>query len=490
MSEAMMKIPTQALVRAAALLAFALAIAAIGLLSGCAVGPDYHKPATPVAPSFDNTIAGNAEPEQQFWHAFHDPELDQLVSDALVANHDIRIAVANLREARAVRVEVGSQGLPTVGVQADAGREILPQTETLGATTTREQRTTNVFDVGLDASWELDFFGRYRRAAEAADATVTAAEASVQDAQISVIAEVARNYFQLRGEQRQLAVAQDAVTNQEANLNLVEARLSAGRGTELDRARARSQVENTRSIVPTLEAAIARSSYRLAVLTGRSPTELAALVREAKPLPALAPVNGIGTPEALLRRRPDIRIAERQLAASSADIGVSTADLFPHVSITGLLGLNAGTIGALGQAQAFVYNLGASATWTLFDFGQRRARVTQAEARNDAALARYQKAVLIALEETEAALVTFNRTERQADSLFDAARDSEQAAKIARIRFENGATDFLTVLDAERQVLADQNGLAQAQTAAGTSLIAIYKALGAGWPTATTVAAR
>ena len=458
------------------------ALTAVALATGCAVGPDYKKPATPVAASFDNTIAGNAEPAAAFWRGFDDPILDQLVADALAANHDIRIAIANLREARAVRREVGADGLPTVGVQADGGREVFSQTLAPGET--RRQRTTTVFDVELDASWEIDFFGRFKRTREAADATVGAAEASVQDVQVSVIGEVARNYFELRGEQRQLAVANDAVVNQEANLNFVQARLSAGRGTELDTARARSQVENTRSIVPTLEAAIARSSYRLAVLTGRAPTELAALVDEPKPLPALAPVDGIGTPEALLRRRPDIRIAERQLAASNAEIGVATADLFPRVSITGLLGLNAGTIGALGQAQAFIYNLGASATWTLVDWGQRRARINQADARNEAALAKYQKTVLIALEETEAALVTYSRTQRQVENLFDAARDSEQAAKIARVRFENGATDFLTVLDAERQVLADQNGLAQAQTAAGTSLIAIYKALGAGWPTA------
>jgi len=473
------KFPGEALPRAFGLLLFAFAIGVVWLLSGCTVGPDYHKPASPVAPAFDNMIAGNAEPEPKFWRAFNDPVLDRLIGDALAANYDIRIAIANLREARAVRKEVGDEGLPTVGLEADGGREIFPQTAAPGLS--RPQRTTDVYDVGLDASWELDFFGRYRRAAQSADATVAASEATVEDAQVSVIAEVARNYFLLRGEQRQLAVAHDAVSNQEANLNLVEARLSAGRGTELDTARARSQVESTRSNVPALEAAIARSSYRLAVLTGRSPTELDALLRDPKPLPGLAPVSGIGTPEALLRRRPDVRAAERALAASTADIGVATADLFPQVTITGLLGLNAGTIGTLGQAQAFIYNFGAQATWSLFDFGQRRARVTQSEARADAAVARYQKTVLTALEETEGALITFNRTQRQVDSLFDAARDSEQAAKIARVRFENGATDFLTVLDAERQVLQDQDGLAQAQTAAGTSLIAIYKALGAGW---------
>lgn len=464
----------------------ATAVAALCLLSACTVGPDYRKPETPLTAEFANAIAANAEPQREFWQAFNDPMLDRLVTDALAANHDIRIAIANLREARAFRREVGGEGLPSAGAYADAEREIFAQTLEPG---TRAQRTTDIFDAGLDASWELDFFGRYRRAAESADASVSAAEASVQDVQVSVIAEVARNYFELRGEQRLLAVAQDAVVNQQANLDYVEARLSGGRGTELDTARALSQVASTRATVPVLEAQIARSGYRLAVLTGRSPTDLSALLSEPKPLPALAPVAGIGTPEALLRRRPDIRIAERQLAASNAQIGVYTADLFPQVTINGLLGLNAGTIGALGQASAFVYNIGASATWTPFDFGQRRARVTQAESRADAALARYQKTVLTALEETEAALVTFNRTQRQTDSLFDAARNSEQAAKIARVRFENGATDFLTVLDAERQTLIDQDALARAQTAAGTSLIAIYKALGAGWPVATTVTA-
>jgi multidrug efflux system outer membrane protein len=293
----------------------------------------------------------------------------------------------------------------------------------------------------------------------------------------------------LRGQQLRLQIAHESLQNQQANLDLVQARLDAGRGTELDTTRAQSQVENTRAVVPVLEAGIELSRYRLAVLTGRAPTELAALSEEPQPLPGLKPVNGIGSPSTLLRRRPDIRVAERQLAAATADIGASKADLFPSVSITGLLGLNALHPGGLNSGQAYYYNLGGSIAWTLLDFGRIRSRIRQNEARTDAALAQYEKTVLTALEETEGALISFNRNQRRAESLFKAAHASEQAAKLARTRFEAGVTDFLTVLEAERQLLADREGLAQAQTDAGTSLVAVYKALGGSWyESATTTA--
>jgi multidrug efflux system outer membrane protein len=286
-----------------------------------------------------------------------------------------------------------------------------------------------------------------------------------------------------------LQIAQQSLQNQQASLDLVQARLDAGRGTELDTTRAQSLVENTRAQVPALQAGIEVSRYRLAVLTGRAPTELASLSEQPQPLPGIKPVDGIGTPEELLRRRPDIRVAERQLAAATADIGASKADLFPSVSITGLLGLNALTPGGLNGGQAYYYNLGASIAWTALDFGRIRSRIRQNEARADAALAVYEKTVLTALEETEGALISFDRNQRRAESLFKAARASEQAAKLARARFEAGVTDFLNVLDAERQLLADRDGLAQAQTDAGTSLVAVYKALGGSWnaPGATTL---
>ncbi|HEX4584323.1 MAG TPA: efflux transporter outer membrane subunit [Burkholderiaceae bacterium] len=450
-----------------------------GLVSGCALGPDYRTPPTQMAGDFENATGDRQEPPREFWRRFDDPVLNGLVDDALKANHDIRIAVANLRAARAVQLGVDAQAWPQVGSNASATRQIEPQSFAPGFS--RNQRTLNNYDVSMDANWELNLFGRFTRASESAAASVSAAQAGVAAAQVSVTAEVARNYFELRGQQLRLQIAQQSLQNQQANLDLVQARLDAGRGTELDTTRAQSQLESTRAQVPVLQAGIELSRYRLAVLTGRPPTELASLSGEIHPLPGLKPVDGIGTPADLLRRRPDIRVAERQLAAATADIGASKADLFPSVSITGLLGLNALTPGGLNSGQAYYYNLGASMAWTVLDFGRIRARIRQNEARADAALAQYEKTVLTALEETEGALISFDRNQRRAESLFKAARASEQADELARARFEAGVTDFLNVLDAERQLLADRDGLAQAQTDAGTSLVAVYRALGGGW---------
>jgi outer membrane protein, multidrug efflux system len=450
------------------------------VVAGCALGPDYRTPPSQLAADFENA-AGNhvQEPPREFWQRFDDPVLNGLVDDAIKANHDIRIAVANLREARAVQLGVDALAYPQVDAKASGAREITPQATAPGFS--RDQRTGNVFDTSLDANWELNLFGRFSRQSESAAASVSAAQAGVAAAQVSVTAEVARNYFVLRGQQLRLQIAQQSLQNQQANLDLVQARLDAGRGTELDTTRAQAQVESTRAVVPALEASIEVARYRLAVLTGRPPTELASLASEVHALPGIKPVDGIGTPAALLKRRPDIRIAERQLAAATADIGASKADLFPSVSISGLLGLNALTPGGLNSGQAYYYNLGAAIAWNVLDFGRIRSRIRRNEARTDAALATYEKTVLTALEETEGALISFDRNQRRAESLFKAAHASEQAAKLARARFEAGVTDFLTVLDAERQLLADRDGLAQAQTDAGTSLIAVYKALGGGW---------
>jgi outer membrane protein, multidrug efflux system len=450
-------------------------------LAGCALGPDYRTPPDKAGAAFENATAGSQEPPREFWQRFDDPILNGLVDDALKANHDIRIAVANLREARAIQRGVDAEAYPSIGSKFSGQRQIIPQSQAPGD---RSARTNNTFDASLDASWEANLFGRFTRGSESAAATVSAAQAGAAAAQVSVTAEVARNYFQMRGLQMRLQLAQQSLQNQQSNLDLVQARLTAGRGTELDTARAQAQVEGTRAVIPQLETGIELARYRLAVLTGRLPEDLASLSSQARALPGIAPVDGVGTPASLLRRRPDIRVAERELAAATANIGVARADLFPSVSITGLLGLNAASLGALGTGQAFYYNLGASIAWTVFDFGRIRARIDQREARADAALALYEKTVLTALEETEGALVSFNRNQRRAESLFKAARASERAAELARLRFEAGVTDFLVVLDAERQLLTDRDGLAQAQTDAGTSLVGVYKALGGGWTSA------
>jgi len=320
-----------------------------------------------------------------------------------------------------------------------------------------------------------------RRGVEARSAELEGAEASLRDAQVSVTAEVARTYFELRGAQTQLAVARRNVDNQRETAGLTQARLNAGRGTELDTSRARSQLSTTLATIGPLEAQVARSIHRLAVLTGREPNALNDLLTPARELPELPQITAVGDPAGLLRRRPDIRVAERSLAASTARVGVAIGDLFPKVTFTGNFTYAGTEPGSLGQASSRGYVIAPAISWAAFDLGRVRAQIAGSRARADVALAGYEQTVLRALEETEDSLVTHARTRDSLKDAQDAARESLTAARIARTRFEGGLADFLEVLDAERTQLAAEDRLAQVRIDAATSLIAVYKALGGGW---------
>jgi multidrug efflux system outer membrane protein len=447
-------------------------------LAGCAVGPNYKRPETPVAQTFGAAEPAVYTPEQaqvQFWKQFGDATLDQLVDDSLNANHDLRIAVGRLAEARAARhLSLYDLG-PTVTAFGGHTTQRLSQVQ-FGF-----PFTTSYYDAGFDASWELDLFGRIRRSVESSSAQLQSAEANLNDVQVSVIAEVARTYFELRGEQNQLAVAQKNVENQQATFNLTDARLKAGRGTEFDTSRASAQLSTTLATIDPLQASVQRSIHRLGVLTGRDPNALQSVLSPLKDLPELPKTLAVGDPGSMLRRRPDIRVAERQLASSNAEIGVAVGDYFPKVTFTGTFGYDAKTPSGLGTSMSKVYTIGPSISWAAFDLGRVHARVAGAKARTNTAVAQYEQTVLKALEETENALVTHARTRDQLIHAADAAQESAAAAKLARVRYEGGIVDFLEVLDAERTQLQAEDQLAQTRTATATSLIAVYKALGGAW---------
>lgn len=463
--------------RTTALAAVAAVVATT--LAACAVGPNYKRPETPVAQQFAGAEPGTYQTAQdtpvQFWKQFDDETLDQLVGDALNANHDLRIALGHLVEARAARRESTFDLAPTVTASAGHTTQLVP-----GVQSGLPFRAS-YYDAGFDATWELDLFGRVRRGVEARSAELQGAEASLHDAQISVIAEVARTYFELRGQQTQLAVAQANVVNQTDTLKLTQARGEAGRGTELDTSRAQSQLSTTLSTIAPLQASIARSIHRLGVLTGREPNALTDLLAPTKDLPALPKITTISDPATLLRRRPDIRVAERQLAASTAEVGVAIGDYFPKVTFNGNFTYAAASPGNLGTAPSRSYLIGPGISWAAFDLGRVHAQVAQAHARNDVALATYEKTVLNALEETENALVTHARDRDSLTHTEAAAEASARAARLARTRYEGGYVDFLEVLDAERTQLAAEDRLAQSRTETATSLIAVYKAMGGGW---------
>jgi multidrug efflux system outer membrane protein len=470
----------------------ALSSAAIGVLlalGACAVGPTYTAPPSTLDPAFVNAGATATRSDApgadiaSFWRGFNDPALSQLVERALAANGDIRVAQARLQEARATLQGADAERMPNIGAVADATRALAPEVQFPG--TSRSQRTGTVYDAGFTANWELDFFGRNRRASESAAAQVEASQAGVHAAQTAIAAEVARNYLELRGLQQRYEVARQSLGNQGDAVRLTEARLDAGRGTRLDVARARGLLDSTEATLPALQAAIDRTAYRLATLTAQPLRGVAADLAKPQPLPSL-PVTDlaalpIGMPSQLLQRRPDIVAAERQLAAATAAIGVATADLFPRVSLTGLIGLASGRLADLGRGNAQQYSLGAGLTWPLLDFGRVRSRIGASEARAQQSLAVYEQTVLTALEETEGALTQFTRTAQQTERLASAARHAEDAMRLARVRFDAGAVDFLVVIDAERQALSSRDALVQSQVNQATSLVSVYRALGGGW---------
>jgi multidrug efflux system outer membrane protein len=451
------------------------------VLAACAVGPDYRKPSVATPDEFiaiDSLNVSSADIENEFWTWFDDSLLTELIEDSLRSNHDVRIALAKLGEARALRKESRFDLAPRVTGNAGATDSRASARQSPFDNADRDQ---DYYDAGFDASWELDFFGRVRRGSQAQSAVAQAAEAELYDTHVTVTAEVARNYFELRGAQQRLEVANRNAVNQEESLRITRARLDGGRGTQLDVSRAQALLSATRAMIPDLEMQVTITMLRLGVLTGRSPEALMPRLAASKPLPALPQAQRIGTPELLLRRRPDIQIAERQLAAATARIGIAVADLFPRISFLGHWGFDAASTVDLGNSATETFAFGPSIRWAAFDIGRVRQQIAQREAAATGALARYEQSVLRALEETDASLTGYAQALIKQGHLRQSAQSSAEAATLARARFESGVTDFLTVLDAERTMLEAEDRLAASETQSATALLSMYKALGGGF---------
>lgn len=455
---------------------------AAGFLTACTVGPDYQLPVTATPETFSQSATAqfsNKTVEVNWWKLFNDLQLSQLVDKTISHNYNLQAAQANLREARALYLHSVVSLAPSVTSRA----AYTDQMRSSGSMNNRTfaPRELKLYSTGFDAAWELDLFGRSRRNVEAGNDELQMQEASLNDVTVSLIAEVARNYFELRGLQNQLAVLKKNVQNQQQTLEITEVQVKNGRGTELDSARAAAQLDTTRAAVPSLEAAITQTIHRLSVLTGQLPNALQGKLSQPAALPKPPESVAIGNPADLLRRRPDVRMVERRLAASTARIGVATADLFPKVSFGGSISLEASSLSGFGAAGALAYSMGPRISWAAFDLGKVYARIKAADAHAEADLANYEQTVLNVLEETENALVSYNKVRVKQDLLASAVKSSLKAHDLAKLRFNAGVTDFLTVLDSELRLLQQQNQLAQTQTATATALVAVYKALGGGW---------
>ncbi len=468
---------------------------ATAVLAACAGGPDFVRPELPPDEAFHHAaVAADAGTEAgaaaanatrdaahgPFWEGFGDAQLSALVEDALASNHDLRVALARYDRANALLRGAKFDRYPTLTAQAEAGDSRASADQMPGVA--RGDRDGESYSAGVTAAWELDLFGRIRRGVEAGRAEALAGYADLQAAQVAIAGEVARTYLELRGAQERLRVARGNADNQRETLELVQARFDAGRDSEFDTTRARAQLEATSSRIPALEAQVAFAMHRLAVLTGRSPEALVASLDTTAPLPTLPSMIDPGTPGALLRRRPDVAAAEARLHAATARIGVATADLFPRFTLGGLIGSQAIDAGALFERDSETRLLALGIDWSFLDVGRVRARIAAADADAAGELARYQQAVLLALEDTENALVRLDRARIEDAHLEHAARDSARAAELARTRFEAGATGLLEVLDAERTRLQAEDAFVEARTRSATGAVALYRALAGGWP--------
>lgn len=466
--------------------------AAMLLLTACAVGPDHRTPPPPAdlparfaGASAVPSGAVSAPFDLEFWRGFQDARLTALVEQALEANHDLAGALARYDGATALLREAGFDQLPTVTAAAQAGRTRRSAYEAAG-----DPRTVQSVGGAMQASWALDLVGRVRRNIEAQVAESAASAADLAALQIAIVGEVASTYVELRGLQERLHVVGESQAAQQHTLALVTARLSAGRGTGFDVARARAQLESTAARVPALAAQIGLRQHRLAVLCGQPPQTLIAVLSEAAAPLAMPPEVDPGTPAALLRRRPDVRAAEERLHAATARIGVATADLFPRLSLGGLVGSFAprGSELFAGTSESNSVLLGID--WSFLDVGRVRARIAASRADAGAALAAYQQTVLRALEHTENALAQYGHLGAEVAHLALAAHEGDIALQLARTRMEAGSIDLLEVLDTQRTQLLAQDALVDSRMRRLQAAVALHQAMaGGGWQRAAGTAA-
>jgi len=415
-----------------------------------------------------------------FWQAVGDTTLVRLLREALAANGDLHAAAARVEEVRAARTDAALALAPTVTATAGYTRQRLPLAAVPGATVRGPD--SDYWDAGVEASWEIDVFGRLRRGLRGQNALLGSSEADQRNAQVLVAAELARGYVELRGLQELLAVARQNGTNQERALQLTQQRLEAGRGNELDTERARAQLSLTRATALDLEAQVTAAQYRIAVLAGREPESVVAELETARPMPALPGIPMPASLDSLARRRPDVVAAERRSAAAKAFHGAAKADYLPRLSLVGGMGLGSSDLDRFGGQGTSRYAVGPVISWPLLNLGRVKAGADAARAQKEAAEAAHRQTVLRASEEIRTATVRYRTAHDRLRLLEDAAAASRRASELALLRFRNGAADFLQVLDADRTRLEAEAQLARARTETGTLLVALYRAFGAEWP--------
>lgn len=467
----------------------ALASWAAALLGGCTVGPDYKAPtaAMPATYAEHTPAAAVSAPTpatpDAWWRNFGDPVLDRLDEEALQSAPDLAAAEARVREARALRGVAGAAEFPEVDAGAGYARTHGSANVPVGVPPggLGPGIDGNLYQVGFDASWEIDIFGGTRRSIESANASYQASVDERGDVVLTLLAEVSRNYIELRGAQRRLAVAEDNLAIQQDALSLTQSQFNAGLASRLDVLRAQAEVSDTQSVIPDLETDKRAAIYRIGALVGRPPEDLLAELDAPQPIPSPVSDVPIGLPSDLLKRRPDIRAAERRLAAANARIGVATADLYPHFSLTGVAGLESLDASTFLTAPSRYLSIGPNITWLVFDAGKVRFTIQAEQARTDEAAAVYQRTVLDALRDVETALVSYGQSRVRRERLTAETSADRDAVTVAKKLYSQGLEDFLSVLDAERSLYAADDKLAQTDRDSDLALVTLYKSLGGGW---------
>ncbi len=419
-----------------------------------------------------------------WWKSFNDPLLDSLIDRLVKSNLDVRVAAARVREARA-QYRIASAALgPSVGATGSYARQKQSENQPIIGSLPLPANVpfeNDYYQTGFDAAWEIDIFGGSRRAAEAGKADLAAAEFGLQQAWITLASEMACNYVDLRGNQHRLAIVCKNVRAQEEALAITQERFKNGLTTDLDVQQAATLLATTRSEVPVLETQVEFCVHRLGILIGKPPGALREELSIAKPVPVVSSGVPVGLPSELLLRRPDIRMAERQLAAATARIGVATADLFPKFSLTGMAGFQSVSTSDWFTKGSSFWSVGPTVQWRIFDSGRIRANIRVQDARQEQALAVYEQTALNAFEEVENSLVAYAKEQERRRTLEEAVRSSADSLHLAQQLYTNGLASFLNVLDAERSSYRAEDALAQSQSAVSRHVIALYKALGGGW---------
>jgi len=454
-----------------------LCLGAALLIAACSVGPNYRPPQTKVPATWDggtdsthNAMAigpSKAVELAHWWQDFHDPKLTALVQEALNSNLDVRAAEAALRQARASRGIIAGGLWPSLTAGGGYSRSF--------------NVSTNSFQNGFDSVWELDIFGGTRRNLESASATIQAAREDLRAVQVTLVSEVALNYIQLRSDQEQIAIAEENLKAEQHTADLTRQRHAAGFASGLDTANAEAQVATTASAIPVLDTSLRQNIYAMSVLLGRPPADLLGELSKQGAVPPSPPGIPVGLPSELLRRRPDVRAAEARLHAATAQIGVAVADFFPKFSLTGAINTQSDFLKTLFAPGSRAWSGGPQVIWPILQGGSIASNVALQKALRDQAYINYQKTVLTALQDVANALIAFENEWKHRKALNDAYTQNRRALDLSMRLYGQGATDFLTVLVAERSLYTSQSALAQSKAAISTDLVSLYKALGGGW---------